>query len=224
MSHPPNMTPDTAVEPAGRAEIMAAATRLFAESGYDRISINAIARGACTSKANVFHHFGSKEALYFEVMREACSTLRHATTSVEFSESTADARLRNLLRHDWELFRCFPEYTRLVAREVLEGGPERARSLAHQLLRERFCELVTLFREARECGPDALDVPSEVLALMAISCNAVTIHAHDLFRQLPGLAFIADADQYASLVTRALVDTTGPDADSPCSNSPAPTD
>lgn len=224
MSHPSHKSPDSAVPPAGRTEIMAAATRLFAESGYDRTSINAIAQGVGTSKANVFHHFGAKEALYFEVMREACAPFRRASAVVASSDPHPEARLRNLLRHDWELFRRFPEYTKLVAREVLEGGRERARSLAHGVLRERFSELVTLFRDARELDTAAPDVPAELLAIMAIACNAVTFQAHGLLRQLPGMEFIADADQYAILVTRALLDTTGGDGGPACGKRTAPTD
>ena len=44
--------------------ILLAARRLFAERGFDGVSINDVAAAAGVSKANVFHHFGSKPKLH----------------------------------------------------------------------------------------------------------------------------------------------------------------
>lgn len=51
-----------------KGAVVAAARRLFAEAGYDRASIRAIATEARVDPALVVHYFGSKEALFREVM------------------------------------------------------------------------------------------------------------------------------------------------------------
>jgi AcrR family transcriptional regulator len=51
-----------------RGAVAAAARRLFAEAGYDRASFRAIATEAGVDPALVVHYFGSKEALFREVM------------------------------------------------------------------------------------------------------------------------------------------------------------
>ena len=56
--------PDT-VQSAGELSILDAAVRLFSESGYDGVSMRRIAEEAGVSKANIYHHFASKEALNF---------------------------------------------------------------------------------------------------------------------------------------------------------------
>ena len=57
----------------GKAEtqsrIISAAVRLFAERGYDRTSVDAIARAAGLSSSAVFWHFGDKATLFAEVCR-----------------------------------------------------------------------------------------------------------------------------------------------------------
>jgi AcrR family transcriptional regulator len=52
-----------------RDAIAAAAATLFAEQGFDRASVRAIARQAGVDPALVTHYFGSKQRLFVEVSR-----------------------------------------------------------------------------------------------------------------------------------------------------------
>jgi AcrR family transcriptional regulator len=54
-----------------REQIMKAAERLFAESGYDGTSIRAIVAKAKVNQAAINYHFEGKDGLYREVLREA---------------------------------------------------------------------------------------------------------------------------------------------------------
>lgn len=47
-----------------RATVLSEALTLFSQRGIDGVSIAEIAGAAQTSKANVLHHFGTKDALY----------------------------------------------------------------------------------------------------------------------------------------------------------------
>src|SRR5215211_4171468 len=55
-------------ESGTRAAIVAAARRQFAEGGYDRTSLRAIAREAAVDPALVAHYFGSKQQLFVAVL------------------------------------------------------------------------------------------------------------------------------------------------------------
>jgi len=57
--------------PSSRDRILAAASRLFAERGYDATSTRAIAEAVGLNIATVAYHVGGKSDLYREVMREA---------------------------------------------------------------------------------------------------------------------------------------------------------
>lgn len=54
--------------PDARAAILDAAVELFAESGYDRTTIRAVATQAQVDPALVYHYFGDKDGLLAEVI------------------------------------------------------------------------------------------------------------------------------------------------------------
>ncbi len=55
---------------ARRVQILAAASDLFERRGYAAVSLGEIAAAVGVTKAALYHHFPSKEALYAEVMRQ----------------------------------------------------------------------------------------------------------------------------------------------------------
>jgi AcrR family transcriptional regulator len=55
---------------ATRQELIEAATRLFAERGYEDTSIEAVLRAAGVSRGALYHHFPGKEALFEAVLDE----------------------------------------------------------------------------------------------------------------------------------------------------------
>jgi AcrR family transcriptional regulator len=58
-----------------RERILAAAERLFAERGFERVSMPAIARASGVTAGAIYKHFESKADLLFEVVRNALSSL-----------------------------------------------------------------------------------------------------------------------------------------------------
>lgn len=190
----------------GRCEILQAATDLFAEAGYDAVSISEIAQRAGTSKANVFHHFCSKEALYLEVMRAACSGFSAASETLAGDDESHAERLVAFMRRDIALMDAQPDRTHLILREILESGPGRGQALASQVFDEHFGQLVALFREAQEAGAFAEDLPPEAAAVVVAACNTFLFQSRDVLRHLPGVDFADDPERYVRLVSRILLD------------------
>jgi len=62
----------TPIESPKRIAIVEAATRLFLDSGYQAVSMDAIADAANVSKRTVYSHFSSKETLFGAVMQMMC--------------------------------------------------------------------------------------------------------------------------------------------------------
>ncbi|WP_431963229.1 TetR/AcrR family transcriptional regulator [Actinacidiphila sp. bgisy160] len=60
-------TPPKATAPAVPQRLLAEATRLFAERGYDRTSVQEIVEAAGVTKGALYHYFGSKDDLLHEI-------------------------------------------------------------------------------------------------------------------------------------------------------------
>jgi AcrR family transcriptional regulator len=66
-----------------RARILSAATELFSRHGIGAVSIEAIAKAAASSKVTLHYHFGSKDELVAEYMRESARRADAFWTRVE---------------------------------------------------------------------------------------------------------------------------------------------
>ena len=80
-----------------REAIAAAAARLFAEQGFDRTSVRAIAREAEVDPALVTHYFGSKQRLFVEVSRLPLDPELVVEQVVSGERATVGARLAGLM-------------------------------------------------------------------------------------------------------------------------------
>lgn len=115
--------------PSSRDRILAAASQLFAERGYDATSTRAIADAVGLNIATVAYHVGGKSDLYREVMRGAHEAQRdsveQALAALAGAEPTPDAAREGLHRFiDAYLGFCVshPEVPALWMRRWLAEG------------------------------------------------------------------------------------------------------
>ena len=71
----PGPEPDPEREAATKAQVLAAAERLFALNGFQNVSVRDITAEAGVNLASVNYHFGSKDQLLFEIFRRRTSEL-----------------------------------------------------------------------------------------------------------------------------------------------------
>lgn len=200
------MVPSTQNTTAGRQEILAAALDLFAEHGFDGVSMNAIACRAGISKANVFHHFGSKEALYLETMQSACGEFAPVLDGLDATGKGHGERLEQFIRDDVEQMFSDPDRARLILREVLESGPSRGRELASEVFDDHFSRVVRLFESGQQNGIFRSDIPPALAASMAIACNVFLFQSQHVLRHLSGVDFVDDPGRYSALVAGVMLD------------------
>lgn len=83
-----------------RAQLLAVGLRLFSSQPYDAVAIDDIAREAGISKGLLYHYFGSKRALFAEVVRYAAGQLLVALSPDPARSGVENARagLRAYLR------------------------------------------------------------------------------------------------------------------------------
>jgi AcrR family transcriptional regulator len=79
---------------ATRAQLIAIATRMFAERGYEDTSIEAVLREAGVSRGSLYHHFASKEALFEAVAEDVETSVGAQTLAAAGSADGPVAALR----------------------------------------------------------------------------------------------------------------------------------
>jgi TetR/AcrR family transcriptional regulator len=111
---------------ATRRALVAAATRLFAERGFDAVPIGAVAAEAGVNKALISYHFGGKRGLYRAILVSSFAELAADLKAAEAKGRDAAHTLRALLVSFSRVRERRPEFPVLFVREVLSHGVEPA--------------------------------------------------------------------------------------------------
>jgi AcrR family transcriptional regulator len=159
-----------------RRRIAEAAAGLFGERGFDRTSVRDVAAAAGVDPALVLHYFGSKRALFGEVMGTpgdlsgveiddaAEFVLNSLIAKLDDSAAAALAQLRSMLTNDDAREHARTELSNLAGllADALPGEDRDAR--AHLLLATNLG--VAIARELLHVEPLAGRAPAEIAALL----------------------------------------------------------
>ncbi len=108
--------PRPKVEPHKTAEeILASAQKHFLEKGFAGTSINDVAKGAKINKSLIYHHYGSKEALWKAVKQRILEEqLGRSGKSKTFDTTSFETFLDDFLSFRFYLYANHPELVRLM--------------------------------------------------------------------------------------------------------------
>jgi TetR/AcrR family transcriptional regulator len=199
-------TPQALRQPVDAAErILVAAESLFAEHGFDAVSMSAIGEAAGVSKANVFHHFTSKNDLYVAVLHNACrATVQHlddlsknVAPLTDRLPQFAHAHLENLLEHG--------QLARLMLRELLGDNPRRGQELAEKVYGEKFSRFVAILRAGQQAGELRTDIDPAMVATMLIGSNVFFFESRDVLRHFPDVTFTQQPKRYSTMLADILL-------------------
>ncbi|KST67917.1 TetR/AcrR family transcriptional regulator [Mastigocoleus testarum] len=132
------MASSVARSAAKREAIIAAATDLFIERGYDGVSVDAVVRQVGGSKASIYNYFGNKEGLFKAIIENNCQKLLESLQSAEVMNLTPRAAL-TVLGHQFISVILSPKAVALhqlivaqspqfpeMGKMFFEAGPARA--------------------------------------------------------------------------------------------------
>ena len=213
MAHMPRSTTTrTAAKSMGdaRGRILFAAEELFSEHGFDAVSMNAIALRAGASKANVFHHFSTKNALYLAVLlrarQEAASHLR----SLEHGNGPFARRLADFAGSHLARLLEQKQLSRLILRELLTIGPHRAQELAEHVFEENFRRFVLILRAGQGSGELRPDLDAAMVATILLGANVFFFEARTLLRHFRDVEFMEKPEQFTEMLVDILLHGIGP--------------
>lgn len=115
--------PDGKRKKLRKEEIVAEATKLFAERGYEGTSMGDLAERVGLRKASLFHHFESKDVLYSTVLSELIIGVQRAIGEAASAEGSFVERLDALTDAITGMLGAEPHAARLMIREAMDWGP-----------------------------------------------------------------------------------------------------
>jgi AcrR family transcriptional regulator len=149
-----------------RVRLLEQAGVLFAERGFDNVTIREIAELAGTGLSDMYRHFADKRELYVE----ACANARRASGE-RYKEALAgpDAPKTRLLRFITVFCRDLlndQRFSRLFVRELLDGTPTAIAALVEDNFRPQYELVLACLREIDDVAePEVSAYTIYVLAL-----------------------------------------------------------
>ncbi|MFD9097250.1 TetR/AcrR family transcriptional regulator [Streptomyces collinus] len=101
---------------ARRAELIAIGRRLFADTSYDALSMDDIARQAHVAKGLIYYYFQSKRGYYLAIIRDSVADL------VDFAASGAELPAVDRVHRTIDGYLRFAEHHQAAYRTIVSGG------------------------------------------------------------------------------------------------------
>jgi AcrR family transcriptional regulator len=144
------------------------AFRIFAERGYDASSMDDVARAAGITKASIYHHVPSKEALLARGLDRALAALFSVLEEPQSQEGTPGQRFAAIVRRVAEITMSMRAEVSVLFR--VRGNS--ASEVAAMERRRSFDTLVTeLVREAQNAGEVRTDVDAGLLVRLVFGMS-----------------------------------------------------
>jgi AcrR family transcriptional regulator len=187
-----------------RDQIIAAAVDLFFEDGYQRTTLDAVARRLNFTKPFIYYHFEDKEAILVEISRrsivKANAALAEALAATGRPTERLHSVIRSIMRNVLEARHC----TAIFFREQ-KNLSEQARGPLYRQHQEFDAMLVQLLKEGMHTGEFTVTDP----ALCALAIAGMVGWGYNWYR--PGGRLSADAicDGMAEMVLRMVETNPG---------------
>lgn len=125
--------------------LLRAATRVFAQKGFDGARVDEIAAVAKINKQRLYHYFGDKDGLFTAVLESAYRGIREAEAQLPLDGLPADQAIEELVAFTWHYYLRHPEFIRLLnsenqleARHIKLAPSTRAINAGHIALMHRL--------------------------------------------------------------------------------------
>lgn len=142
--------------------LLAAATRLFADQGYDRTSVQEIVEAAGVTKGALYHYFGSKEDLLQEVYARLLRLQQERLDMYALPQEPVEERLRAAAADVVVTTIENLDDASIFFRSMHQLSPEKNKQVRAERRRyhERFRALV---EEGQRAGVFTRDIPADLV-------------------------------------------------------------
>lgn len=162
-----------------RNKIFRTAAQLFAQKGYNGVSMREISEAAGLSKPTIYYYFGSKEGIYKELLHVSLAQGLSLFDAIVKRDMPVKQKLIEIVKFRFRQGREHPEFVKFVL--SLFVVPERLPFLSHfiQEAENRRKILISLVQEGKDKGEFGVTAHAELTA--EILLGTIT---HFLWRQI----------------------------------------
>ncbi|MBS0316020.1 MAG: TetR family transcriptional regulator [Proteobacteria bacterium] len=165
---------------ATQESILRAATKIFAEHGYDGATVEKISKAARSYDRMIYYYFGNKEGLFVAVLEEAYRRFNEAEAALELDPKQSPEAMKEVVRFMVRYYRDNPEFVTLLNSENLQRGKHVAKSL-----------------RAGEYSLPAIGIVERILrAGAARGLFRPDVSARDLYLMIAGLGYFYQSNRY----------------------------
>lgn len=168
-----------------REEIIAEASRLFAERGYEGTSMGDLAERVGLRKASLFHHFPSKDGLYVTVLSQLLDEIREAIVTALRTCGSFAERLDALTDTVTCMLSSHPHAARLVIREAMDATPA-TRDNVRTHMDDVLIASLEFVRAGQRGGAFNPDVDAEQLVISLLGVFWLPFSVGDLLERFTG--------------------------------------
>jgi AcrR family transcriptional regulator len=189
--------------PNTREAILAAASALYADRGYDAVSMRDVAAAVSIQPASLYHHFKDKDALILAALEHALAARAAVGRDILFEKRPPEQRLDAFIDQLVRVFFEDPIFGRLTLRGLLDRNDQRTAYLAKTVIDSVFAPLAQLIAELSDAVDPGLAAAS-ILSLVTGHYQLAPIFPH-LPRELRALSQVDAFSAYIQhFVRRSL--------------------
>jgi TetR/AcrR family transcriptional regulator len=181
----------------GAQRILRIAAPMFAVKGFNGVSINDIAEAVGGSKANIFHHFPNKQALYLAAIGSACEAFRREFDKGKDESDGGGERLRAIAGRHLDRMFAEPDSARLILREAFAGEKGQDRARVAGILHQNFALLVAEVEQEQARGGLRADADPALAALAITALNIFFFQSWSILVRFEEFRHFASAEECA---------------------------
>ena len=185
--------------------ILNKAEKLFADSGFGSVSMTNIANACNMSKANLYHHFTSKEDLYTQILIRAQKNTQNILEKTKEITGTYIEKIEFFINEHLNQMLKDPMKYKLLAREFSDLGLSSRAMPSVGLMEQNLSQIVDLIDQAKKSKEIIETTDSRLLAYQLLSPNLTYITHQNLFDSVfEGLGPSSNEDFSKTLTTNLL--------------------
>jgi TetR/AcrR family transcriptional regulator len=196
---------DKLKQAAGELAILQAAEKLFAQQGYDGVSMRSIALEAGVSKANIYHHFESKESLYLAILKSSTAETAQLIEQLAGSEGRFEERLVEFAKAHLEHLFHRKNAAKVILHEAFSGDADSSRKLSEDVFGRIYHRMTEIMQAGQDAGVLRKDLDPALCVILLMGANAFYFQAQEILQHFPEAESVRQADQFSAGMSKVLL-------------------